>query len=393
MQPGTPRNFPALDDDSAAHSRRCGEFIEQNIHGAGGSIGFAEFMQHALYAPGLGYYTAGARKFGSAGDFVTAPEVSALYGAVLARQCAEVLRRFDSGTVLEIGAGSGRLAIDVLQKLAELDALPQRYLVLEVSPDLCERQRRLIEDELPELAPRVEWIEEMPSGLRGVIFANEVLDALPVERFVRRDDILQQRVSSGENGFAWLEAPAPDRLRSAVERIEQDLGTRLADGYLSELSLALPAWTIEVAEALHDGIVFLFDYGVSRREYYAPGRIDGWLRCHFRHHVHDDPLLLPGVQDITAWVDFSAVAAAGAASGARVAGYVTQSQFLMAGGLELELADMATLAPIKQLELSRQVKMLTLPGQMGEHFKCLALARGNTPTPSALLSADRTHAL
>jgi SAM-dependent MidA family methyltransferase len=385
--------LPKPDTDSAAHSQHCADFIRTRIRDSGGSISFAEYMQHALYAPGLGYYAAGSRKFGADGDFVTAPEVSSLFGSVVARQCAEVLAQIDGGSILEFGAGSGALAVDILAKLHALGALPERYQILEVSADLRERQERRVRAEASAIAERIEWINAIPGRFSGVIIANEVLDALPFERFVRRKTVRQQRVVATDDGFEFAETDAPRHLVAAVESIESDLGERLPDGFASEVSLAAPGWVNDVLGALQDGVVFLFDYGVSRREYYAPDRIDGWLRCHYRHHAHNDPLVLPGIQDITAWVDFTAVAEAATGAGADITGYVNQAQFLMSGGLAAELQDMTKLPTERQLELSGQVKILTLPGEMGENFKCLGVSRGTISPPSAFTIADRTHTL
>jgi len=233
----------------------------------------------------------------------------------------------------------------------------------------------------------------MPASHRGVVLANEVLDALPVERFMRRNNgVYQLRVGDEVGEFVFVDEPAPDILADAVEAIERDIGRQLPDSYISEVSLAAPAWVGDVAKMLECGIVLLFDYGVSRREYYAADRKEGWLRCHFRHRAHSDPLILPGVQDLTAWVDFTAVAEA-AADGLEVLGYVSQGQFLLSGGIEDELHDFAGMPLESQLQTSAQVKMLTLPGEMGENVKCICLARGDISRPAAFESADRTHTL
>lgn len=361
---------------------------------AGGQISFAEYMQHALYAPGLGYYSAGAAKFGAAGDFVTAPEVSRVFGAVLARQCAGVIAGIADAAILEFGAGSGRLAVDVLRTLMRLDALPARYLIIEVSPDLRERQQSLIRTELPELLDKVRWLQGLPERHSGIVIANEVLDALPVERFVKRaDGVRQVCVAVADDRFVAVERPAAEVLAAAVTEIENDLGKPLPDGYVAEICLAAPAWIAELAAIIDTGFAFLFDYGVSRREYYADDRSGGWLRCHYRHHAHNDPLILTGIQDLTAWVDFSAIARSAHEQGFAIAGFVSQAHFLLGGGLDAELADMSELPIDAQLELSRQVKLLTLPGEMGEHFKCLGLRRGDIETPGAFLAADRTATL
>ena len=394
MQHQSPPSLPRPDAASAAHSERVVSYIREHIEDAGGSISFAEYMHHALYAPGLGYYTAGTTKFGEEGDFVTAPEISSVFGHVLARQCAEVLSQFEHGAILEYGAGSGKLAVDMLRWLERHDELPDQYLILEVSPDLWERQQAYVHEHVPHLAERVSWIDDVPDLLRGVIVANEVLDSMPVERFVRRDaGVMQVRIIQDGDGFAAVEAPAPENLSAMVAGIERDLGEQLPDGYMSEVNLATGPWIGGMSHALNAGVAFLFDYGVSRREYFAKERSQGWLRCHFRHHAHNDPLILPGIQDLTAWVDFTSVAKVAAAQGFAVAGYSAQAQFLMGGGLEAEMADFNDLPLEQQLELSQQVKMLTLPGEMGERFKCLALSRGSIRAPSAFGLADRAHTL
>jgi SAM-dependent MidA family methyltransferase len=371
MQQEPNMSLPAADAASAAHSNRVADHIRELIANAGGAISFAEYMHHALYAPGLGYYSAGATKFGEAGDFVTAPEISPVFAGVVARQCAEVFASLDRPSLLEVGGGSGRLACDLLKRLRELDALPESCEILEVSADLRERQYALLESE-----------------------ANEVIDALPVERFaIRAEGISQLCVTSGGDSFSIAERAAPELLIAAVEGIERDLGEPLPEGYVSDVCLAAPAWIAELGRSLERGVAFLFDYGVGRREYYARDRSGGWLRCHFRHHAHNNALILPGVQDLTAWVDFSAVATAASDNGLDVAGYVTQAQFLIGGGLDNELAGFGELPIDAQLKLSGQVKLLTLPGEMGENFKCIGLSRGSVTRPTAFKLADRTMSL
>jgi SAM-dependent MidA family methyltransferase len=387
-------SLPEADGESAAHSARVAKYVRRKIEEAGGSISFAEYMHHALYAPGLGYYNAGTTKFGATGDFVTAPEVSSVFGGVIARQCAAVMTELDSFSILELGAGSGRLAADMLLRLSDLDALPDRYLILEVSTDLYERQKSLLQSSIPELIDRVTWLDQLPDEHVGVIVANEVLDALPVERFVRRgDSVLQVRVASDVDRFVIEEHAAPENLLTAVQAIEDDLGHALPNNYVSDVSLAASALTWDLARMLRQGVMFLFDYGVSRREYYAQDRSGGWLRCHFRHHAHNDPLILPGIQDMTTWVDFSAVAQAAVENELEVTGFVTQAQFLIAGGLDQELAEFSELPIDAQLKLSAQVKLLTLPGEMGENFKCLGLSRGGLTRPAAFGLVDRTASL
>ncbi len=394
MQYTQPASLPQPDALSAAHSARVASHLRARIEAAGGQVSFAEYMHEALYSPGLGYYSAGSTKFGAAGDFVTAPEVSRVFGRVLARQCVEVLQGVKNGAVLEVGAGSGKLALDMLTAFDEMGALPSTYNILEVSADLVERQQQRLREELPQLFARVRWLSELPEDFDGVIVANEVLDALPVERFAKRgSELVQVCVTVCDDGFAWAETQAPEKLTAFVAAIETDTEQVLPDGYTSEASFAASTWLADLAGSLRHGAMLLFDYGVSRREYYAADRSDGWLRCHFRHHAHSNPLIYPGIQDLTTWVDFSLLAAAAVANGLDILGYQTQSQFLMGGGLTIEMAGFAELPIAQQLALSGQIKTLTLPGEMGENFKCIALGRGVTTAPSAFQFADRTQTL
>jgi SAM-dependent MidA family methyltransferase len=392
-----PQSFslPAPDAPSTEHSEKVAAYVREKIEQAGGLISFAEYMHHCLYAPGLGYYSAGTTKFGAAGDFVTAPEVSSIFGMVLARQCAELLPQIPTPAILEIGAGSGKLAVDLLRALEDSDALPEGgYQVLEVSADLRARQEQLLREELPGFVDSVTWLDQLPRDFSGVIVANEVLDALPVERFVRRgDSVSQVCVTADGTSFALAERGAPDALRQAVENIESSMGRQLPEGYASEVCVAARHWVEDLARSLEYGFVFLFDYGVGRNEYYAAERSGGWLRCHFRHHAHDDPLILPGIQDLTSWVDFTAVAEAAVASGLDIAGFVAQAQFLIGGGLDQVLADFAELPTDAQLKLAAEIKLLTLPAEMGENFKCLGLCRGDMKTPGGFALADRTTTL
>jgi len=394
MQYTEQAGLPEPDDLSARHSREVAAHITERIRQAGGSIGFAEYMQAALYARGLGYYAAGATKFGTDGDFVTAPEISSVFGRVLARQVAEVLQQLEAGSVLEFGAGSGKLAVDLLLALEQLDAMPEHYLILEVSADLQQRQQQRLQRDVPQHVERVRWLSDLPAAHSGVVIANEVLDALPVERFTRSADaVLQQRVESTAEGFRFTSGDAPAQLAATVSSIEEALGAPLAEGYTSEVSMGAAPWVADIAAMLEQGVVFLFDYGCSRSEYYAADRSDGWLRCHFRHRAHDNPLILPGIQDITAWVDFTGIAESAVAAGLAVAGYQPQAMFLAGGGLQQELQGMTDLPPEQQLALSAQIKTLTLPGEMGEKFKCMALSRGLAEAPSAFLLGDRIHTL
>lgn len=371
--------LPAPDPAARAHGERVAAAIRAEIARAGGGIPFARYMDLALHAPGLGYYSAGSTKLGAAGDFVTAPEISPLFGRCIARQAAEVLAMPGGGSILEIGAGSGALACDLLTELERMEALPERYTILEISADLRERQIRRIDERIPHLAARVEWIDRLPSGgFRGLVLANEVLDALPVHR-VRVDaagKLTESCVSWEQDRFVWTWGPSSDaRLAPRVEAILTACGP-LAPGYCFEINLELEAWIAAVAAALERGLILLVDYGYPRREYYHPERSGGTLMCHYRHRAHDDPLILPGLQDITAHVDFTAVAEAGTRAGLEVAGYATQAWFLLGSGLQELAARALEGAPdVERARISHQVQRLTLPGEMGERFKVMALAR------------------
>ena len=385
---------PALTPDEAAHGAQVEARLRAEIARAGGWIGFARYMELALYAPGLGYYSAGASKLGAAGDFVTAPELAPLFGRCLAVQCGEVLGTLGGGDLLELGAGSGAMAATLLAELARRDALPRRYRILDVSADLRERQHATIAAAVPGLADRVEWLDRPPGDFTGVIVANEVLDALPVERFVvRGGEVASLGVAVREGRLAWCEGPASERLVQAVRHIERGTGAAWPEGYVSEVNLALGPWFGAIGVALARGVMLFVDYGLPRREYYSPERSEGTLLCHFRHRFHEDPFARPGLQDITAWVDFTAVAEAGLAAGLDLAGYTTQAHFLLGSGLDGFLAEAAGLGVVPRAQLSRQAMLLTLPGEMGERFKVVALSRAYGARLRGFALRDLRHAL
>jgi SAM-dependent MidA family methyltransferase len=381
--PESVSTLPSPTDDERAHSARVVEHIRAFMRERGGVIGFDAFMRLALYAPGLGYYSAGATKFGADGDFVTAPEVSSLFSRCLARQCADVLRD-TGGDILELGAGSGRMAADVLTELATLERLPERYFILEVSADLAERQRARLGALPPELSRRVQWLDRWPEKrMRGVVLANEVLDAMPVERFRlhRRDDgygVNALGVGLSGERFEWRETQASPELMHAVADVLEALPEPLPDGYVSEVCLAFQPWMASVAAQLETGVALLIDYGLPRAHLYHPERVAGTLRCHFRHRAHDDPFVHVGLQDITAWVDFTRVAEAGSSAGLEVLGFATQAGFLIGAGMESLLAAEMQLAADDlrtQAQLASEARRLLMPGEMGEIFKVIALGR------------------
>jgi SAM-dependent MidA family methyltransferase len=350
--------------------------IQQAMEQAGGRIPFDRFMELALYAPGLGYYVAGSRKFGEAGDFVTAPELSPLFAQCLARQAREVLSALDGGEILEFGAGSGVLAADMLAELERLDALPARYLIMEVSPELKERQKQTLAQRVPELLSRVVWLEHLPKQFAGLVVANELLDAMPVSRFrVTAGGIEECFVEQDEAGLKEAFAvPQTPGLAQAVERLGTAVGG-LAEGYVSEINLRQSSWLRALAGMMDRGAVLLIDYGYSRGEYYHSQRSIGTLMCHYRHRVHPDPFRWVGLQDITSYVDFSAVAEVAVEAGFDLAGYTTQAHFLMASGLGELIAASDPNDLAVHMELVQGVKRLTLPSEMGERFKVIGLVK------------------
>lgn len=367
--------MPALDGAQLAHAQLVLAALRARIAARGGWIGFDEYLELVLYAPGLGYYSAGAAKFSAAGDFVTAPEISPLFGACVARACAPVLA--GGGEILELGAGSGALAEALLLRLGELDALPARYGILEVSADLRERQCARLDALPPELRARLHWLDALPPRrLRGVILANEVADALPFQCFAVTDDGFAERgVTLGADAApAWAERPAGPLLREELGALSGSLPQPLAVGYRGELCMRLGPWLRGLADSLESGALLLFDYGLGRRELYHPQRDAGTLRCHYRHRAHDDPFWHPGLQDITAWVDFTRLAAAAADAGLQVTGYCTQAAFLLGAGIAVELARGGS--ALEQARRAGAAQRLLLPGEMGETFKALLLTRG-----------------
>lgn len=369
--------LPEPDTDTLSHSAAVAGRVLREIEAAGGFIPFSRYLDIVLYAPGLGYYSAGARKLGPGGDFTTAPEAAPLFSRCLAVQCADVMQELGASEILEFGAGTGSMAADLLDELARQDSLPSRYWILDVSADLRERQRRTLEARVPALMDRVRWLDQMPENFSGVMLANEVLDAIPFERFLIRDGTVRVLgVGAGDGGLELAQAPAGEELVAAVRRIELERGAAFADGYVSEICLRLGPWLGSLAAALARGVALLIDYGLPRRELYSAERCRGTMLCHYRHRYHEDPLFLPGQQDITAWVDFTAVAEAGESAGFDLCGYTTQAHFLFANGLTGFMEEAATGDLADRLSLAQQARLLTLPGEMGERFKVLALGRG-----------------
>ena len=375
------RSLPEPSEDEIAHSARLVDAIRREI-AASGPISFARFMERCLYAPGLGYYSAGRLKFGKDGDFITAPELGPLFARCVARALAPALHACGEEAVwFELGGGSGAFARDCLLELQALDALPRHYWLLEPSADLRERQRERLQADLPaELFAHCAWLDRPPQhAWSGVLFANEVLDALPITRFTLHDgEVFEEHVDVNAKGaFVRVDRPADALVAGAVRHLQRQLGREFEDGYRSEVLPQLPWWLEAIAGEQTRGAVLFVDYGYVRREFYLPERRDGTLLCHYRHRAHDDPLILPGLQDITASIDFTALAEAGIGAGFEPVSYAFQSEFLIASGLDTAFAEayQRTGDEAARYGLAQQVKRLTLPGEMGERFQAMLFAR------------------
>ena len=375
--------LPAPDAGALAYSARLADLIRAEIaHADARAIPFSRFMELCLYAPGLGYYSAGATKFGAAGDFVTAPELGGLFAGCVAEAVSPVLEQIGpQAGFLEIGGGSGAFAQQLLMDLTMRDTLPGRYWILEPSADLRERQQRHLREQLPDaIFQRIAWLDGPPEQpWDGVVFANEVIDALPTPRFaIDRGEVLEEHVGLTADGhFVSADRPADALLTAAVRHVENDLGAAFADGYRSELLPQLPFWLQAVIGPMRRGALLLIDYGYPRRDYYRAERRDGTLLAHYRHRAHADVLRWPGLQDLSASVDFTALAEAGTLAGFELAGYCSQASFLIGNGLaaQLERAEAAATDEVARHRLRQEVKRLTLPGQMGERFQAMGFAR------------------
>ena len=384
-------DLPEPGGAARAHSERVAAHIRSAIAAAAGHIPFSRYMELALYAPGLGYYAAGAAKLGAGGDFVTAPEMTPLFATALATQVAAILAVTERREIVELGGGSGRLASDLLAALAARDALPSRYAMLEVSPDLAQRQRETLARDAPAHLDRVKWIAALPDTIDGALLANEVLDAVPVELVARRGGRWFERGvtwDGARSAFAWAERPAGAR----VEAMAAARFPRNGD-YVSELNPAAEALVEDIGRRLTGGAALYIDYGFPATEYYHPQRSEGTLMCHYRHRAHDDPFAWPGLTDITAHVDFTAMAEAGERAGLEVAGFTALAPFLLGCGMLDALA--ATGAPESPayIRAAAAVQKLLAPSEMGELFKVLALARSEAIAWPGFGVADRRHRL
>ena len=362
--------------------------IAAEIDRAGGFVSFARYMELALYAPGLGYYSAGSAKLGEAGDFVTAPELSPLFGRCVARQAAQIIEQ-GINDVVELGAGSGALAVELLTALEAAGALPERYTIVDLSADLKDRQQTRLRAAAPHLADRVRWADALPGRLEAFVIANEVLDAVPAHVFETREDGIDELgvTVRADGAFDHAKRPAEGELLAAARALD------LPPGYRSEINLASRALVQTLAESVTRGALLFVDYGFPAAELYHPQRSTGTLMCHYRHRAHDDPFALPGLQDITAHVDFTAVAEAAVAAGASVLGYTSQAQFLINCGI----TDLLSATPAEDARayapLASQAQKLLSPAEMGELFKAIAIGRGIALPLLGFQRGDRTHTL
>ncbi|NJD89567.1 MAG: class I SAM-dependent methyltransferase [Betaproteobacteria bacterium] len=377
-------SLPPPSPEAAAHSHELAERIATVIGEEGGWIPFSRYMELALYEPGQGYYAAGSRKIGAEGDFVTAPEISPMFSRCLAMQARQVLDR-TGGDILELGPGTGVLAVDLMAELKAQGAVLPRCRLLETSPELRERQRALVARRLPDEADRFEWIDRLPERIDGLVIANEVLDVVPCALVHRtRGEILERGVVLTEAGLAWEDMALPEgdlkrRAAAVIPAGDYD--------YLTEVNLAAEGLVRSVTAALRRGLALFIDYGFSQAEYYHPQRSMGTLRCHYRHRFHNDPFFLPGLQDITAHVDFTAMALAARAADGEVMGYTTQAHFLISCGLAVMVSEADPGMTLSRLKTTSAVNRLISPSEMGELFKVLGIGRGIDPPLQGFQSA------
>ncbi len=387
-------SLAALSDEQHSINQALVQLLGDEI-AQHGPMPFAEYMHRCLYEPGLGYYVNGLSKLGAAGDFVTAPELSADFASCIAAQSVEVLQEIGGGSVLEFGGGTGQLAVDVLTTLDRLNTLPEHYYLLDVSPDLKHTQQQKITSALPEkLVSRVQWVDSFVAGFRGVVIANELFDAFPVQRFSVTDtDFKLQCVDWNGQQFSY--SSVSDQATSEhVENIQQYARIRFAAGYQSEFCPVIVPWWNSLSESIDTAAVLVCDYGCERAGYYAPRRAAGSLRCFFRHQVHDDALIYQGVQDITADVDFTAVAEAATGNGFALEGYTSMTQFMLSlGALERHQQSLESLNERATIEATGRLKQVLLPEEMGERFMVAGFSKNISPALRGFSAGDQSRLL
>ena len=389
-----PSGLPKPNKKENQRSAKVTEYISEKIKGSGNEIAFSEFMDYALYAEDIGYYDGDMEKFGEGGDFITAPEETDLIGKAIAKECYKASIELKNLSILEFGAGSGSMAVSVLKKLDQMKVKIKNYYIVDISKDLIKRQKEKILKELPRIYSRVSWITGIPKNFNGVIIANEVVDSMPFERFKKVDDkLFQVNVGTDEKNLVYKLKEADKELYNYIECIEKKIGNRLPSGYISEVSFKAKTWMKNIAENMNKGMLLIIDYGVSRNEYYSQIKNRGWLQCYFKHHMHDEPLIFPGIQDITTWVDFSLLAETALNNGMEVDAYLNQAQFILNNGIEEEFEDFENLNIKDQITLTKQVKLLTMPDKMGYTFKCLLLTKNFSSKHEIHHNGDRSYAL
>ena len=390
-----PKSLPEPSSDALAHSQKLVGKIRNEIDANSGSISFRRYMEMALYEPALGYYVSGLHKIGSQGDFVTAPEISPLFSLCLAEQCKEILSTLKDDTpevdILELGAGSGAMAATILKELERQNSLPESYYILDLSPDLKQRQKETIDKHVPHLLERVKWISKLPENFIGVILGNEVLDAMPVDIFTQQNEVIY------EHHVIWKENKLVEELQPANERLNKkvlslDISHK-ATPYTSEVNPNLNAWFDALSKSMDKGVVILADYGYTEAEYYLEERNKGTLICHYQHLVNEAPLSYSGLQDITSNVDFTAVAKSADKAGFDVSGYITQANFLTNAELESFFMNSFQETPSEQFQLSQQVRKLSLPSEMGERFKFIGLSKAYKKSLKGFSQMDLRHKL
>ncbi|WP_322055345.1 class I SAM-dependent methyltransferase [Paraburkholderia bannensis] len=397
-----PASLPVPEPIALAQSEALAATLRAEIAAAGGWLPFDRYMERALYAPGLGYYSGGSRKFGlladDGSDFVTAPEMSPLFAATLARAVGEALAASGTRALMEFGAGTGRLAAGMMLALEALGVPFDSYAIVDLSGELRERQRETLAQRAPHLLERVQWLDALPASFEGVVIGNEVLDAMPVRLFARKDAVWHERGVAVNDDHAFVFSDRPAMSGRDADWAQGVPGSVLAaidgsDDYVAETHEAALAFTRTVCAMLTRGAAFFIDYGFPESEYYHPQRVQGTLMCHYRHRAHDDPFLYPGLQDITAHVEFTGIAQAGVETGADLLGYTSQARFLMNAGItevlgEIDVNDVARFIPA-----ANAVQKLVSEAEMGELFKVIAFSRGIDSTIAAFGRGDRSHTL
>ncbi len=388
-------SLPAPSNEALKHQQHLLEHLHERFLKQG-PLSFADFMNQALYAPGLGYYSAGSQKFGVDGDFVTAPEISSLFSQCLGAQCAQIFNTLEKGAcILELGAGSGRMAADIITYLKATDKLPQQYFILEVSADLKQRQQRHLQIQCPDYFEKIIWLNKLPEKpFAGIILGNEVIDAMPVHLFQIGDDqeVLEGLVELIDDKWQCVfRTPITDGLSEAVLALQENLRPPMEPGFTSEINLSLNSWIGSLSSSLAKGVMLFIDYGFPRHEYYHPSRSMGTLMCHYRHHAHADPLVYIGLQDITTHVDFTALGYAAINNSLHVSGFTNQAAFLLANGL-LSLAEEMNTSQ-QQILISQQIQQLTQPHEMGELFKVMALTKQFDEPLQGFALRDQRHRL